>query len=73
MQKKIILYVSLIFAAILLFILAMTVGGNTSMIAPIMITLGICLFWGSIVKLCQMNDTLKNTLLCAIDILLGIP
>lgn len=73
MKKKISLYVSLIIVSILLFIIAMTILGNTEFIAPIIIVISIYLFVGSLIKLCKMNDKLKNTVICIIDLLFWLP
>ncbi len=73
MKKKISLYVSLIIVSILLFIIAMTILGNTKFIAPIIIVISIYLFVGSLIKLCKMNDKLKNTVICIIDLLFWLP
>ncbi len=73
MKKKISLYVSLIIISILLFIIAMTVLGNTKFIAPIIIVISIYLFVGGLIKLCKMNDKLKNTVICIIDLLFWLP
>ena len=67
------LYVGLIFVSILLFIIAMTILGNTKFIAPIVIIISIYLFVGSLIKLGKMNDKLKNTILCALDLLFWLP
>ena len=73
MLKKVALYVALLVAAILLFVLAITVLGNTKVAAPIVITCSIYIFLGGTIKLCKMNDTLKNAVICAIDLLFWIP
>jgi len=73
MKKKMFLYVSLIIVSILLFFIAMTVLGNTKFTAPIMIVISIYLFAGCLIKLCRMNDKLKNTVICALDLLFWLP
>ncbi len=73
MKKKISLYVSLILVSVLLFIIAMTILGNTKLIAPVMIVFSIYLFAGCIIKLCRLNDKLKNAVICALDLLLWLP
>lgn len=73
MKRKIFLYIGLIVISILLFILAMTVLGNTKFIAPIIIAISIYLFVGSLIKLCKMSDKLKNTVICVIDLLFWLP
>ncbi len=73
MKKKVFLYIGLIIVSIVLFILSMTVLGNTKLIAPIVIVISLYLFAGSLIKLCRMSDRLKNTVICALDILFWIP
>lgn len=73
MKKKISLYVSLIIVSIALFIIAITILGNTKFIAPIIIVISIYLFVGSLIKLCKMNDQLNNTVICIIDLLFWLP
>ncbi len=73
MKKKMYLYISLTIASIILFIIAMTILGNTKFLAPIVIVISIYLFFGSLVKLCRMNDKLKNMSLCALDLLFWLP
>lgn len=73
MKKKKILYISLIIISILLIVMAMTILGNTKLIAPITIVISIYLFIGSLIKLCKMNDKLKNTIICALDLLFWLP
>ncbi len=73
MKKKISLYIGFIIVSILLFVIAMTILGNTKFIAPIIIVISIYLFVGSLIKLCKMNDKLKNTVICIIDLLFWLP
>ncbi len=73
MKRKMYLYVSLIIVSILLFIFAMTTLGNTKFIAPIIIVISIYLFVGCLIKLCRMNDKLKNKVICALDLLFWLP
>ncbi len=72
-KKKIYLYVSLIIVSIILFIISMTVLGNTVYTAPIIIVISLYLFVGSLIKLCKMNDKLKDTVICIIDLLFWLP
>lgn len=46
---------------------------DTKIIAPIIITFSVYLFVGSIIKLCKTNEKLKNSILCALDLLFWIP
>ncbi len=73
MKKKICFYVSLIIVSILLFIVAMTILSHTQFIAPIIIVISVYLLMGSLIKLCKMNDKLKNTVICALDLLFWLP
>lgn len=73
MKKRMYLYVSLVIVSILLFIIAITILENTKFIAPIVIVISIYLFVGSLIKLCKMNDKLKNTVICALDLLFWLP
>lgn len=73
MKKKVYLYVSLIVVAIVLGTAGVTILGNTKFIAPIIIVISIYLFAGSLIKLCKMNDKLKDTVICVIDLLFWLP
>ncbi len=61
MKNKMYLYVSLIIGSILLFIIVMTILRNTKFIAPIIIVISI------------YNSKLKNTVICALDLLFWLP
>ena len=67
------LYISVMLSSIVLFALAMTVFSSTKMIAPLIIVLGLYLFVGGLVKLCKMNEKLKNTVVCSLDLLFWLP
>jgi len=56
-----------------LFLVAFLLLDHTKFIAPIMVVLGIYLLVGSIIKLCKTNRKLKNTVLCALDLLFWLP
>lgn len=71
-QNKI-LYYLLIMLSVFLFIISISVLGNTKIIAPIFIVISIYLLIGAIIKLCKTNDKLKNTILCAFDLLFWLP
>lgn len=73
MKKKISLYVSLLIVSILLFVVAMTILGNTKFIAPVIIVISLYLFVGSLIKLCKVNDNLKNIVVNMIDLLFWLP
>lgn len=70
MNKNKIIYIII---SIILFVLSMTVLGNTEFLAPLIITLSVCLFLGALIKLCKTNDKLKNTVIGAIDLLFWLP
>lgn len=67
------LYYFLVIVAIALFMFAMTVFSETIFLAPIMIVISFYLFIGAMIKLCKTNDKLKDTILCAIDLLFWLP
>ncbi len=73
MKKKKYFYLSLIIASIILLIIAITILKNTKFIAPTIIVISIYSFVGSLIKLCRMNDKLKNMSLCALDLLFWLP
>lgn len=73
MRKKIFLYVILLVVSIVLFAVAMTILGNTKFIAPIIIVISLYLFIGSLIKLCKVNDKLKNVVVNMIDLLFWLP
>ena len=72
-MKKIILYLGGIVISIILVIVSMTVLQNTQILAPVIIALSIYLFIGCLIKLCKMNETLKGTIICMIDLLWWLP
>ncbi len=73
MKKRLLLYLALMVFSILLFTVAFTILKNTKFIAPLIVVISIYLFLGSLIKLCKMNDKLKNTVLCIIDLLFYLP
>ncbi len=73
MEKKIALYLFTIIAAIILFIISMTVLGETKLAAPIIIVVSVYLFVGSIIKLCKMSDRFKSFVITALDLLFWLP
>lgn len=70
-NKKI--YYSLMLLSIILFIGTFFLLNDTKIIAPIIAVISVYLFVGSIIKLCKTNENLKNTILCALDILFWLP
>ncbi len=72
-MKKSIWYVIGMLVSIILVGVSVTVLGNTKIVAPVMLVLSIYLCLGCLIKLCKMNDKLKNTILCAIDLLFWLP
>lgn len=73
MKKNKILYYTLIVLSIILFLVSIFLLNNTMILEPIIIAISVYLFIGAIIKLCKMNNKLKNTILCAIDLLFWIP
>lgn len=72
MSKKL-LYSIILLVALLLFVLSFTVLANTKWIGGISIGVGIYLLLGVLIKLCKTNNKLKNTIICAIDLLCWLP
>lgn len=70
-NKKV--YYSLMLLSIIMFIVTIILLNDTKIIAPIIIVISVFLFLGSIIKLCKTNENLKNTILCALDILFWLP
>lgn len=66
-------YIAGIIISILLAVASMTLLGNTQILAPVLIVVSVYLFVGCLIKLCKMNPKLKNTILCAIDLLWWLP
>ncbi len=73
MKKKIALYLFTIIVAIILFMVSMTVLGETKLVAPIIIVVSVYLFVGSIIKLCKLNDRFKNSVIAVLDLLFWLP
>lgn len=72
MTKKI-LYTIILLISLLLFVLSFTVLANSEWIGGVLIGIGIYLFLGALIKLCKTNDKLRNTVICAIDLLCWLP
>lgn len=66
-------YIFLIILSIILFVISISILNNTKFIAPVIIVISIYLFFGAVIKLCKKNDKLKNTVICALDLLFWLP
>ncbi len=66
-------YIAGILVSVILVMISLTILGNTQILAPVLIVFSIYLFAGCLIKLCKMNEKLKNTILCAIDLLWWLP
>lgn len=71
-MKKI-YYIAGIIVSVILVMLSMTILGQTQILAPVLIVFSSYLFAGCLIKLCKMNEKLKNTIICAIDLLWWLP
>ncbi len=71
-MKKI-YYIAGILVSVVLVMISMTILGNTQILAPVLIVFSIYLFIGCLIKLCKTNEKLKNTIICAIDLLWWLP
>ena len=72
-MKNILLYLVGIIVSVILVIVSMTVLQNTQILAPVIIVLSIYLFIGCLIKLCKMNNKMKDTIICMIDLLWWLP
>lgn len=72
-MKKSIIYWTGIIISVILVLVSMTIFGNTPILAPVLIVFSIYLFIGCLIKLCKMNERLKDTVICAIDLLWWLP
>lgn len=72
-MTKIKMYLLGMLISVVLILVSITVLGNTAVIAPVIIVLSAYLFLGCLIKLCKMNEKLKNTVLCVIDLLFWLP
>ncbi len=72
-NKKMSIYFNFIILSILLFVISITILESTKFIAPICLTISIYFFAGALIKLCKMNNKLKNTVICVIDLLFWLP
>lgn len=71
--KKIMLYLAGIIVSVILVIVSMTILGNTRILAPVLIVFSVYLFAGCVIKLCKMNEKLKDTVICMMDLLWWLP
>lgn len=67
------LYYWILILSIILVVLSFTIFQSTTLLVPIILVIGIYLFLGAIIKLCKQNNKLKNTVLCALDLLFWLP
>lgn len=72
MQKNILYWAGIIISFILTTV-SMTILSNTKILGPVLIVFSIYLFLGCLIKLCKTNEKLKNTIICAIDLLWWLP
>lgn len=72
-MKKALLYIAGILIAVAMICFSLTVLADTQIIAPAIIGVSIYLILGFIIKLCRMNDKIKNTVICTIDLLFFLP
>lgn len=73
MKDKKILYYVVIIVAVILIMLSFIVFKNTVILGPIVLVIGIYLLLGGIIKFCKMNDKLKKSILCLVDLLFWLP
>ena len=73
MRNSIAFWILSIIASVLLFMIAITVFDNTIITAPIIMTISLFLFVGSIVKLCKLNATIKNIVVSFLKAWFDIP
>lgn len=66
-------YSIIMFISLLLFVLSFTVFANTEWLGGILIGISIYLFLGVLIKFCKTNDKLRDTVICAIDLLFWLP
>ena len=72
-MKRVVAYLTGIIVSVVLVIVSMTLLGNTQILAPVLIVFSAYLFIGCLIKLCKMNEKLKNTVICAFDLLWWLP
>lgn len=72
-MKKALLYIAGILIAVGMICFSLTILADTQIIAPVIIGVSIYLILGFIIKLCRMNDKIKNTVICTIDLLFFLP
>ncbi len=66
-------YCGLILLSVVLILISMTFLSETIIAAPVLIVLSLYLSIGALIKLCKTNEKLKNTIICALDLLFWLP
>ena len=66
-------YYVVMLISIILFISSITILNNTKFIAPIIVVVSMYLLLGTIMKLRQINNKVKNTQISFIDLLFWLP
>lgn len=72
-MKKIYYYLAGMIISTFLVLFSITILGNTLILGPILIVLSAYLFIGCLIKLCKINKKLKDTIICALDLLWWLP
>lgn len=72
-MKNKMVYHGLILLSVVLILISMTVLSETVIAAPVLIVLSLYLSIGALIKLCKTNEKLKNTIICALDLLFWLP
>lgn len=71
-MKKL-LYIIVLLFSLTLFVLSFTVFANTGWVGGVCVGAGVYLLLGAVIKLCRTNDRLRNTVVCALDLLFWLP
>jgi len=72
-SKNTMLYYFLIVLAVLLFVFSIFILNNTKFVALVAIALSVYLFLRATIKLYKKNNKLKNSILCALNLLFWLP
>ncbi len=72
-MKNKMVYCGLILLSVVLILISMTFLSETIIAAPVLIVLSLYLSIGALIKLCKTNEKLKNTIICALDLLFWLP